>query len=188
MSLLEERMYGFITQPDNWQVAREISEKMEYVKDRMLKEFWGKVKSSIESKLDVKEWNLTMSENIYDANSVLEVTHKSWEKLFGIGFQYLHSNTIFGIYRDFDSKKVPDALHEQIAINLKTIYKQMDKSDWWPGCYCIGDDFREGTTLCKILPSNRQALVDKYSNMLLDLKDKAEPIIDEAMTQIATRA
>lgn len=188
MSLLEEKMYGFITQPDNWQLAREISEKMDYVKDRLLQEFWREVKERINGRLDSKEWVVDMTD-LYDTYSYIRVSHNSWENLFFVAFEGLHRDILIGIQRDLVSNKVPNELHEQIANHLTSIEKNINqKSDWWPGYFFTGDDFRYFPTVGKILPSNRQALVDKYSNMLLDLKDKAKPIIDEAMKQITAGA
>lgn len=183
MSLLEERMYGFITQPDNWQLAREISEKMEYVKDRMLKEFWGEVKAKIENCLNPKEWTIEMSD-LYETYSYLKIGNRSWGNHMFVALEGLHRDVIIGAFRDLESHKVPDVVHEKMAQDFKAMYKQMEKSDCWSGYFFIGDDFRYGTTLDKILPSNRKALVDKYSNMLIDLKDRGKPIIDEAMRQI----
>lgn len=189
MSLLEEKMYGFITQPDNWQVASVISDKMAYVKDRMLKEFWAEVKKNLENRLDLNEWKILMSEDIYEAYSQLFITNASWDGLFKICFEELEEAAFLGVCRDFDSKKVPDSIHEQIQKELTSIYKEMvPGTASWVGYFEANYNFADWSGLDKILPSNRQTLVDKYSNMLLDLKDKAKPIIDEAMKQITAGA
>lgn len=178
MSIFNEKSYDFFTQPDNWKIASEISEKVNYVQGRLLKEFWTKVKETILSKMDNREWKLDMSENLYEPYSNLSISKASWNELFGLGFEELESATYIGVWYDFDSKRVEPTLYDKIANDIKIMDKRMVKTDWWPGYYLTGDNFSQSSTIEKILPSNRDALVKKYVDMLFELQQKAQPIID----------
>lgn len=181
----DKKIYEFITQPDNWQVAREVYEKMDYVKGQLVEEFWAEVKKAIKYRVDLKEWKIGMSEDIYENYSKLRISHISWNNLFDIAFQELEDVTFLGVYRDFESKKVPDDLHQQIGMNLKTVDNRLiNPDDWWTGYFFTGDNFSQLSSLDKILPSNRKSYIDKYSTMLLELKDKAKPIIDKAIKNL----
>lgn len=189
MSNFDEKVYELVTQPDNWQVAKEINDRMWYVRDRLFKGFWDELKRSIESRLDSNEWQVRMAiesayeENKYNNDSGLCITHPSWNGLFHIGFGNLKYGHI-GVWCDSDSNKITAALYEQMANELKSKHENMEKDEkWYPGWYGI-DNFEDWSILDQILPSNRKAFVDRYTDMLLDLKDKAKPIIDEAMKQI----
>lgn len=193
MSRFEEKVYELVTQPDNWRVAKEVNDRMWYVKDRLFKDFWNELKQSLESRLDLNEWQVRMAienayeENKYNNDSGFCITHPSWKGLFHIGFGNLRYGYI-GVWCDSDSNKITNALYEQFANELTNKYIKLTKDEkWFPGWYGV-DNFEDWSTLDQILPSNRKAFIDKYTDMLLDLKDKAKPIIDEAMRQIAARA
>ena len=188
MSIFDEKAYDYLTQPDNWPIAKEIKDKMIDVESRLLNEFWDDVKKGIKGKLGSKEWEVKISEDIYDAYSNISISHLMWENLFLIVYEELEEKTYIGVWCDLDLKKVPDALFRQIGGKLLEKDNRM-VSNWGNSygytCYFYtGDDFRQTQTLNRILPSNRKTIVDKYTSEFIGLLEKAKPIIDEAMKQL----
>lgn len=190
MSIFDEKAYEYLTQPDNWPIAREIRDKMaDIIEPRLLNEFWAEVKKGIEGKSDSKEWKVEISEDIYESDSELTVSHSAWKSLFFISYVELEAEIYLCVYRDLESKKVTDGLFRQMREKLL----KTDKDNRMKGpeneVECVvwfytGEDFRQTQTLSKILPSNRKTLVDKYTSEFLGLLEKAKPIIDEAMKQL----
>ena len=183
MSIFDEKAYDYLTQPDNWPIAREIKDKMvDIIEPRLLNEFWGEVEKGIMGKLDLKEWKVELIEG------ELRISHLTWRNLFFITYYELEKKTAIGVWYDSDLRKVPNALFiKQIGEKLLEKDKRILSgwsNYWWPGYFYTGDDFRQTQTLNRILPSNRKTLVDKYTSGIFGLLEKAKPIIDEAMKQL----
>jgi hypothetical protein len=185
MSSFDEMMFEFIVKPENWRVAREILERGDDIKGRLLRDFWSDVKCAVESGLSVNEWEFKINENISDDYSLLSIAHKSWNGMFSIAYEGLHTRTLIGVYRDFDSHNVSDAIHQQISTVLREIYKNSEPAeDWWCIWFYTGEDFAQLSLYDKLLPTKKKDLVDRYAATMLELKSKSMPHIEAAIAAL----
>lgn len=186
MSAFDEKMYEFITQPDNWQVAKEIYDRMPAVKEQVVNEFWEKVEINIASGLNLNEWKVVKIEKYekYNGDFGLCVTRPPWNGLFHIGFGQRNSQTYLAVWSDSAVKEV-QGLHEQLANDLSKLDHRLQKDEqWFPAWFYTGDNFGEWSTTDRILPHNRNVMVEKYISMLFELTEKAKVVIDDVVNRL----
>lgn len=176
MTDLDKNIYSLITHHENWQFVSEIYEKVNYAREQLILEFLSEIKNIIENKMN----NSDLRVEIVGWN--ISISHHAWNELF-IKFEGLSDRPYMGVWYDTESNKLPSKLLEEITVNLKTADARMKAETGWLGWYCTGEKF-PNAIFERILPSNRQGLVEKYSSMLLDFTNKAKPIIENAISKV----
>lgn len=174
MATLNKNLYDFLVLPDNWQFAKEISEKANSAKEILIAEFLSEINNSIEKRINDR--NLKVAIIDWD----ISINHYEWQGLL-IKLEGLNNKPFIGIWYDSDATKLPNQLLSEIETRLKAIDQKMETEPGWLGWYHTGEEYL--SVFDKILPSNRKALVDKYSSMLIELIEKATPILKDVFMQ-----
>lgn len=179
MSKFDQKAFEFLTKPDNWDIAKDIYDKMTFIREQLVKEFWNAVMAEVKKKIDLSQWVP------YEKDDVVGIEHSSWKTSFSVEFGRMYSDVWLGIWCDSASPKL-QAKYKEIAIQLKSVEKKLTKTDAtsYPAWFYLGDNFSQWTTLDKLLPSNRTKMVESYSSMLITIKDVVKPVIDSVIATI----
>src|SRR5690606_31947660 len=138
--------------------AYEIHQLFPEVKNTLVKEFWSKVKGSLEELVKKTNWKIEMSDNVLETYSSLSLFV---DDNLGVSFEKLHGQTYYGLWIDFNNKKLDRIKINKYAEKIESI-NWMKKSNWWLGSTYIGANFDNIETLKRILPDNR----DDYATEL----------------------
>lgn len=176
MTDLDKNIYSLITHPENWQFVSEIYEKVNYAREQLVLEFLSEIKNIIENKMNNSDLRVEI------VGWDISISHHAWNELF-IKFEGLSDRPYMGVWYDTESNKLPSKLLEEITVNLKTADARMKAEPCWLGWYYTGEKF-PNAIFERILPSNRQGFIDKYSSMFLDFTNKAKPIIENAVSKV----
>ena len=153
-----DELYKLVTKPENWEIAKKISDNMDSFVKRLIDEFWKEIGENIKKKFNLEDWEVS----ILDGNDYY-VRHRQWNDSFSVNFGVetgKEGKTFLG-WRWKNYKYKEDL---QLLNKLKEVDSQITKQDDdYPGFFYIDDD----PLLERILPLNRQSLVEKYSNMII---------------------
>lgn len=185
MSAFDEKICEFLTQTDNWPIAREIFEKMPAIQEQLRNNFWKDMKVGLEKKINPAEWKIIgpgiIDSNKYNGDSGLCIARLTWKNLFYIGFGGISGQTYLSVWCDSDSEKVKTQ-YDVIADGLIKSDKNLTKDpQWFPAWFYTGDNFSEWSTIDRSLPHNRKVMVEKYISMLFELTEKAKVVIDDVV-------
>ena len=139
MNKLDDELFNFITQPSNWTIAREIYERVEYAKTRLLKEFKQDVVEKIKTSMNLQEYKIDTPDP-----GRIQIKHTSWNNLFSIDYGNLHSKAYLGVWCD-TQKEIILKSYEHISNAMKAADKKLTGKDaqWYPAWYYTGDNFSQ---------------------------------------------
>jgi hypothetical protein len=175
MNTYDDAMYNYLTIPDNYQAAKEVSELLSKVNERLKKEFWGDVKQKLEIRL--KELTNDQERSYVVEDMVMKIYRKNWD---GVSISRENSsNNNFDLGIKIDTKKKNIAMARQLI-------EQKDKdnlglqlfSQIWP-CWITIPFNSDGDFLNK-LPNTRETkvseLVERFFNYVKIASDVCEEI------------
>ena len=170
MSTYQDEIFNYLTKKENFFSAFEIYQIFPEVKNSLIEQLWSKVKKNLEELIEEKDWEIGISENIFETYSSLSVdVHDS----FGIAFEKLHSQTYYGLWIDVNDKKLDRLKIDEYASNIEAI-NRMRKSNDWLGWAYTGANFDNIETLKKILPDNRDDYAQELADQLFELTIELE--------------
>lgn len=97
MSRYEDKLYDFITDPDNFEFAHEIWDKYEEIEERLIKEFWNDVKKYCDVECP-QSFILKTNEDFIEGDYPELYFKKINWKFFVVGFSSLMDNPFLGVY------------------------------------------------------------------------------------------
>lgn len=170
MSTYQDEIFNYLTKKDNFFSAYEIPQIFPEVKNTLIEKFWRAVKNSLEELTKETNWEIGMSENIFKTYSSLSI---GLDKRFGVAYEELHGQTYYGLWIDFDDKKLDRPKINEYASKIEAI-NWMKKSKWYLGWTSTGANFNNIETLKRILPDNRDDYAKELANQLFDLAEKIQ--------------
>lgn len=193
MSLLkkEKAIYKFFTKPENWHVGLEVHEKVELVRQLLLRDFWGDVKNKIEEKIAEKEWHSHIDSKC-TGRARLFITYDLWDDLFQFSFYSLDSRTYFALLYNKNSDTLNRISNKLLDGIVNALKKKRHKVSRDSNLLCweyTGVNFSNPSSFDNIMPwkekkDERKKLIEEYTDHIIKLKDDAKDIIDGAMAQI----
>lgn len=177
--MFKDEFYNLLTDKENFETAFEISQQMSEVTERLKKEFWNLVSKKLETRCEKTDWTS------FSDDSDIGLYLKQWEDglgeygmLFCIWYGDLYDKLCYGLYMDERNKK---RKHDFKKINeyvqKDTIMKDWDAYDdnyYKQTLY----DFRELSTLKRILSDNKEEFATRLANELFEF---AEEIKDDVI-------
>ncbi|MEK0337514.1 MAG: hypothetical protein QQN41_08790 [Nitrosopumilus sp.] len=170
MSIYRDEIFNYLTKKDNFFSAYEIHQLFPEVKNTLIEKFWLAVKNSLEELEKGTNWEIEMSENIFETYSSLTIL---LDDSFGVAFEKLHGQTYYGLRIDFDNKKLDRPRINENSSKIEGI-NWMKKSNWWLGWAYTGANFDNIETLKRILPDNRDNYAKEIADMLFDLAEELQ--------------
>ena len=153
---IEDKMYELITKDENFNFAYDLSEHFESIKERLIKEFWDTLVLKFRKELldyKVKE------DNAYETH--LDISSKSFTKVsFYVGVY--ESKLEYGISISHNGTKKKFRELEDIFSDIFEGYdpEVHNKVSWF---FEYGEEeFDSLFVLKKLLPENRDELINKY--------------------------
>ena len=182
MSHYEDKLYDFITAPENFEFAHEIWDKYGDIEERIIKEFWNEVKSYCETECP-QSFSLKTNDDFVDGEDPYLYYDKDNWAFFGIGFSYLMDEPLYGIYFINLNKKIENKIIKY-ANDLKILdgyYVEYDEDDGYFAWKNTNHDFDNLSlsVLKRILPNKRDEMVKLYGNYLINLSKEMEKTIDK---------
>lgn len=172
MSVYEEEIFNYLTKKDNFFSAYEIYQTFPTVKNSLIEEFWKAVKSSLEDISKEKDWQIEISDNIFETYSSLNIYVSSSNEL-SVSYEKLHSQTYFGLWIDNEDKSLERAKINEYASRIEQL-DGMRKSNYWLGWSSTGSNFDNIETLKKILPNNKNEFAHEMATQLFEFASELE--------------
>ena len=155
-----DKLYELVTKPENWEIAKKISDNMDSFVKRLIEEFWKEIGENIKKKFNLEDWEVSILDSTEKT-----IRHSQWVDSFFVSFGVdtgKGGKTFLGWW--WKNYKYKEDL--QLLSKLKKVDSQITKQEGeFPGFFYIDDD--PLSLLEQILPLNRQLLVEKYSNMII---------------------
>jgi len=168
MSTYQDEIFNYLTRKDNFLSAYEIYQAFPEVKNTLIKEFWLAVKDLLEELIKTNNWEIEISENIFDTYSYLCIW---FNESFCVAYEKLHGQTYHGLWVDFNNKQLDRTKITEYVSNIESI-NWMKKSNNWLGWTYTGVNFDSIDTLKKILPDNRIDFAKELATLLYELADE----------------
>ena len=168
MSNFEEKMFGFLTEENNFESAFEIYQKSPIIIDRLKKEFWELVSQKLKEKCK-KDWIFYPEEE-----NEIGLYLKEWKDGIGNGWKYrigysdIYNNLWYGLFIDENCKKRKFDLNkvEQFG-NIQPRLKDMEGiENFWKKDTTY--NFNDIHTLKRILPHNKEEFATQLAETLFD--------------------
>jgi hypothetical protein len=170
MSTIDDEMYDYLTEPENYKAAKDVSDLLNrIVEPRLNKEFFFEVRRQLKIKLN-ESMNNELKDYVVD-ESVETLNKSNWN-----GVTISRENDDLGIKIDIDlinRDKVMELLVEKNSGGRLGEKETL----WWP-CYhqnhfnCVGDFFNK-------LPKTRETKISELANIIFNYVEKATVVCDE---------
>jgi hypothetical protein len=182
-TVLEKKIYELVTKSENFEIAFEIHEKFGGVKEQLIEDFWQfllkRVKNSFEEM--IIEYN-----EADDENSIWLTPKKNYKNRFQSYCIYFEESERIEIaIRIIDrltngkQKIVLERYDELIkSKDMHSFNIQPDNGNTW-FYKDFDEDFKKIHGLRKILPENRNALIDEYIKSMQSFIDETIEEVDE---------
>jgi hypothetical protein len=169
-------MYNFLTIPDNYKAAKEVSDLISNVNERLVTEFWAEVWQKLEVRLkDLanEKANIYTVKDDRSKQSLVHICKPNWD---GVSISCeIHPNDFdLGIY--IDTTKINIAAARQLVEQ-----KDKDKlglqpsSECWP-CWINSPSYVE---YLNILPKTRETKVSELEEIFFNYVKIASDVCDE---------
>lgn len=168
-SIIDDKIYNLISKSENFDFAHDIYERFDSIKERIIQEFWNNLILKLAAELrDIKFTERNDQPFHFDLSIKSINGIKLFVGIYDNQFQYGISITHKG------SKKNIQELEEYFQDAFDQYeYDDKIKTSWF---FEVGEeDFNTLSGLKKILPENRDVLIQKYLNdfnKMFDLKHK----------------
>lgn len=168
-SIIDDKMYNLISKSENFDFAFDLYERFDSIKERIIQEFWNNFISKLAAeRRDFKFTDRNDQPFHYDLSIKSIKGIKLFVGIYDNQFQYGISITHKG-----SKKRI-----QELMIYFQDAFDEYDyedkiKTSWF---FEVGEeDFNTLSGLKKILPENREVLIQKYLNdfnKMMDLKHK----------------
>jgi hypothetical protein len=179
MTTYDEKIFDFLTKPENWTVAREVNNKIETIKGKLIKDFWSEVQAEVRQKLISDEWNCDNNEE-----PALVLKRTTWNNLFAVKYGDITARAWLAIWSNPDSTKSLETYSTMCEI-FREVDKRLDRSDdrKYPRWTYTKDHFAQYECIDKILPLVRGTMVTRYSSFMVEIAQKADPVITKLIME-----
>lgn len=190
MSNVDKEVFNFFTTENNFLTMCKVVHHYESVKKKLLIEFWNLVMNKLNelNQNTNNKWSIEITGDVSDRRTKILIFKKTWTKevnklpLVAAGYERLAQNNwpFLGLWINNDAKNVDikSLLDYARKIPEYTEYED-DDDNWWPFWKETELDFSEDEAYLRILPENRNALVDCFAIDLIDFANEFERIMDE---------
>jgi hypothetical protein len=172
-SVIEDKLFELVTKSENFDFSYDIYERFDSIKERMVLDFWNLLILKLKKEFqDLKLLDRSGS------NFHLDISHKSLKiTTFYIGIYELQFQFGISITHNGTKKKVQELEDRFRDLFLEYEYNEKEKISWF--FESEEEDFSTLFGLKKILPENREILLDNYfSDFKVMIDTKLEEILD----------
>jgi hypothetical protein len=182
MKHFNEEVFRYLTKEGNFETAFEICQYFPDIKETLIIDFWKLVETKLKEYDKNSEWQIILSDNILQKESSLDIKKEKW---YGLTIHYgdLSSRLYYGIYFDYNKRnKDRDKINAYINESKKLTNRlKITPDNQWHLGWCYKEyNFFEIKTLKRILPNNRDSLIEELAQFILkfavDLKDEIDKI------------
>lgn len=194
MDAYEEKMYAFLTEPDNFRGLVKSVELWDMVREQLLVEFWEMVYEELQ-RLPGKnsDWIIECSEDFSESYSSIFLYKQAWyTEETGVHIcvdvtQLVADNPYYGVWIEpqsslFHTLRIKEALAGSVWIR-ETGFRQDRNAQWALFKNLDLYNIHEPETLEQLLPTNRESLVKEAANTLYSFALE----IEEELTQLAEK-
>jgi hypothetical protein len=191
MEKWEEDIFSFLTEKEHFESLIKIAPYYEKVKKELLSQFWEAVYQKIQAFVKSKDgWQVSKPNDIFERNAHILLYKNSWVPQgewasISLGWEWLtFSKPFFCLLINHDSKvlDIEKAMREgELLINMvneKFNFELEGNYGWWAFWQYAEIDFNTDTEFIKILPDNRELLIDSFSNTIINLANFLEKDLD----------
>ena len=160
MNTYDNEVFNYLTQPDNYRAAKEISGRIGDIDQKLIRSFWPILTDKVNSLITGTGWVVKFSEE----DEWFSIHRPDWQNL-GINCDEIYGIPDLGIHapeEHFDRIKV-DAILEHL---IKSMGRSAKSTSAWPFYYKLGINFYEPATLESILPTNRAEKIAEVSDKI----------------------
>ena len=180
MSKKQDKMYEFITSPENFEAACDLVDEFPNVKQRLRKEFWLKVRDALkEELLRFEGWRIW--DNINDAyNPAIAIYRdefcfeKPGEAKVAIRIEHLNDVPWYGLFvnRQWINFDFNDIWTQATELKLPEFKIGEIKGWWWPLYNKLPYDFNSSKDIQKLIPPERDGLQKEIVSAMMNAMDK----------------
>lgn len=172
MSQFNDEIYDHITRSENFESAFEVYQIIPAVRKRLLVDFWDLVKSKIKEVEFSKNFEVEISDNIFERWSYLSLTYHT---NLAVTYETLDGNCYYGLW----IKKDVGAPHKEVIDKYRKEFnilpQQFATNESWIGWTYVGYDFNNIQSLNKIIPVQRESTAVEFAIRLTRLAEELFP-------------
>jgi hypothetical protein len=188
-------MFNFLTIEENFTTMAEVARQYQFVRERLLQEFWQGVIDSMKSlikeraleyKVDLTGVNI---KGISNKRTKILLYHKDVARgsdgipMIAIAYERMAENNwpFWGLFlnnlsEEYDIEKMRQTAFEFHSLNFANEFNN-DRDLWYPFWSEVDIDFSIDRDFLKILPENRAAFTNELASEAIDLALKCEPLM-----------
>lgn len=171
MSNYDKEIFNYLTQPENYRAAKEITDQMGRIDEELIRIFWKSLAAKLYVELTATRWQIDL-----DYPNYLSIHRDGWEHL-GINCDQLNTVPDLGIH-------APNDVYDRDTVNklLEPLFLaeggRRKPTEGWPYFNRLSFDFYQASTLESILPANREESLTRASTMICKFFNNYSAIVD----------
>jgi hypothetical protein len=162
-SVFEEEIYQYLTEPQNFTTAWEITQEFKGVQDRVYEEFWGMVLKKLSSLPDGFTVTFPNDTFVHPYSSIW--IFPPGHQFVGIGVSGFITKVFLGVLIHTNHHKAKEAARNYLSAR-EGLFPNMKPTDWWFGRQDTPFNFGQIDDIEKILPANREATAQELVDLL----------------------
>lgn len=181
MNKYEEEVYNYFTDESNFRKMVKVAQHASSVKSTLLQEFWDAIIVAFNIRIaeSYNEWELNTHGSInYNWGKILVHKRSHTERgddnlpIVAVGIQRIMDNQ-YSFYGIFLNNKAPKYDINAIVEYIRDIEElkdfEKDNDLWWPRWNQTGLDLRKEEDYVKILPANRNLIVNAITDSIFNM-------------------
>lgn len=186
MNQHEAEIYNFFTTEANFANMYNVSKHYEKIKPKLLSDFWKAVEDKLIDKISAlpnKGWYTKRQEKLDSNVSKLFLYKSNWANkdnypVIAFAYESLTGNPFYGLFINRGEHKIYNL--EEISASARRLVVRSDNTsnNWWSFFYYSSLNFNKLESLVKILPANRDVLVQSFADELFNLALKHQLELD----------
>jgi len=170
VSIIDDKKYQLITKSENFEFAYDLYNNFDSIKSRLIQEFWDKLSIMINKNLqnsDITEEGQCIT---FNTSSLGKIIYYYWisQNRFEYGIEFNHNGTKKTVMNIEDN--FIDLFEHKYDNQKEKAYSLFHRQN---------EDFSKLSGLVKILPENRNELIEKYATDFKDMKNKLDNMLIE---------
>lgn len=177
----ESEVYEYLTIPENFETAWELSEQLNAVKDRLIEDFWNDVYSRLNELTEDEEWCTEPNVSYRKGGDVFIYLRD--DKNIKVCFNNTNKNTYWGIWCNKSEEGYNWELFWNKRQNGIQKWDLLQRNDTiWPAWNYYGLDFTTLPGVIKLIKAERGTLVEETANNLVRIANDFKEEIEEVLS------
>lgn len=172
-SAIDDKMYELIIKPENFKFAYDINERFDSIKERVIQEFWELL--ILRLKKEFPEFSFKYKQGYNQYLEISDTSFRDFTPFVEIAQEQFHYGVSF--YYNGTQKKMRELEREFGSLFLENDYNLKGKIAWFFNY--SNEHFDTLSGLNKILPENKDLLIDQYIREFKTMVQSIEKTIAE---------